>query len=344
MGLDRDPADVNPYASQSTANTQVSWAGNGLPVDVDLDGIREYAKQMAGQQTDLATRGAHLTPLSAMPAEAWEGDVLGEGAFVREQFAANAAELSAYLQNLAQTMANISSAAQTVADIYQSADATGAASLNDVLFAYGDSGARRPDGLPARVGRTYVEALMEGAATDPAAATGAPPPATQISPYQSSQTFAMPNRQRREVVTTTVPGSNLSTVTTTVYDRDGTVLSTGSTRTTDVFDPTTNTRMTTVDSYRGGEKTGSTTTATAYDGDEVLASESVTTDRDGTVTGREKEEVDPAGARTGTTVRVDADGREQVTDRVTVGPQTHDGDQLRTPVADRYTPPTTGNG
>src|SRR5258708_7545572 len=142
---------------------------------------------MLNQQLDLGSRSAHLTHLFQMPVEAWQGMVLGEAAFLRSQMLANASELSAYLGNLGQTLFNIGSAAQTVADIYGSGDATGAAELSDVLFAFGDKSVPRPAGLPKNVGQTYDEALMANdAKVAPAPETSAewgPAFTTVSSPY-----------------------------------------------------------------------------------------------------------------------------------------------------------------
>ncbi|MEV6345999.1 hypothetical protein [Actinoplanes sp. NPDC051851] len=150
-----------PFANETGANT-AAWPGDGPAVEADLDGMRGYAGLMRGAQRDLAGRGTHLSDLHDLPVTAWEGDVLGEAAVLRDRITANASEFTTYLDNLGRSLLNIGCAAQTIADMYESGDAAAAASLTDVLFAYGDTSVPRPDGLPAGVGRTYLEALAEG--------------------------------------------------------------------------------------------------------------------------------------------------------------------------------------
>jgi len=351
MGLDRDPADFNPYANQTAANTDAPWVGDGTPVDVDLEGLREYAKHMADQQRDLMGRSMHLNHLFQMPVEAWDGAVLGEAAFVRSQLTANAKELSSYLQQLGQAMMNIGSAAQTVADSYQSADGTSAASLNAVLFAYGDKSVPRPPGLRSDVGQTYSEAVSAAASTTPIAEDSpdwGPSTETVVSPYQTARTSVAPNGQVREVVTTSVPGSNLTVVTTTVYGSGGKVLSSSSTRTTSSYDTATNTQRTTVESSRNGTRTGSTQTTTTYSGADVSRQETVTyvAGKDGADhrTTTQTETVGSDGVRTETTKRPGKDGApDEVTDRVVVGPETEGRTSPQDPIARAYDPLAPGN-
>ena len=352
MGREDESGISNPYAPQTRANTDAPWVGEGTPVDVDLEGLREYAKHMADQQKDLLSRSAHLNHLREMPTDAWQGAVLGEAAFVRSQMFANASELTMYLQNLGQTLMNIGSAAQTVADSYQSTDGTSAASLSAVLFAFGDRSQPRPDGLPAHIGQTYTEYML-------ANASQTAPPAdsplwgrtteTVISPYQTSQTASGPNGETRETVTTSVPGSGLTVVTTTVYNREGGVVSTSSTRTTSGYDAATNTQTRTVESSRNGEKSGTTTTTTTYDGTEVAEQRTVTYVPDAAgvdqPTTTRTEKVDDNGVRTETVTRPGGENKpDVVTDRVVIGPQTEGQPSPRERVANEYDPYINGNG
>jgi len=340
MGAERDPHDSNPYAAQTSQNRQAPWVGGGTPVDVDLDGLREYAKHMLDQQMDLASRTSHLTHLHDMPYEAWDGQVLGEAAFVRQQLAGNASELSTYLTYLGRTLFNIGCAAQTVADIYNSADGTSAAELSDVMFAFGDKSVPRPDGLPPGIGQTYSEALM---AEDPSVATPATsaewraPEETVVSPYQTSQVSEGPNGQTREIVTTNVPGSGMTVVTTTVYGRDGTVLSTSSTRTTSTF--TGNVQTTQVESSAGGRPSGSSTTTTTYAGGDVTSRQTENFGPDGKPTGSRTETTNrETGEQTETTTSVDENGKPHVTDRVVVGRETEGQRAVPDPIAAEYDP------
>lgn len=340
MGAERDPHDTNPYAAQTGHNTRAPWIGGGTPVDVDLEGLREYAKHMLDQQMDLASRTSHLTHLFDMPHEAWEGAVLGEAAFIRQQLAGNASELSTYLTYLGRTLFNIGCAAQTVADIYNSADGTSAAELSDVMFAFGDKSVPRPEGLPPGIGQTYSEALMAG---DPSVATPAgsaewrAPTETTVSPYQTSQVSEGPNGQTREIVTTNVPGSGMTVVTTTVYGRDGTVLSSSSTRTTSTY--VNNVQTTRVESSAGGRPTGSSTTTTTYAGGDVTSRQTENFGPDGKPTGSRTESTHrETGEQIEITTSVDENGRPHVTDQVVVGRETPGQNAVPEPIANEFDP------
>lgn len=344
MGPDREPADTNPYADQTSVNTHAPWLGDGTPVDVDLDGLREYAKHMAEQQRDLASRATHLTHLLDMPFEAWAGKVLGEAAFVRDQMTANASELSTYLRYLGQTLFNIGSAAQTVADSYQSADGTSAASLNAVLFAFGDKHVPRPNGLPSYLGQTYSEALLVDDGKTPTPEDSplwGPFVVTSSSPYQTVERSVAPNGQVLERVTTSRDGGPV-TVTTTVYSKDGKVLSSSSTHTTTTFDNDSNTKTMTVESSRDGKTAGTTVTTTTYSGSKVTGENTVTytPDKNGVdhETGRRTETTDQNGVHTETTTRTDKDGVSHETDNVVVGPETQGQLSPQDPLAAKYDP------
>lgn len=349
---DRDPMDINPYADQTVANTDTPWLGTGTPVDVDLTGLREYAKHMVDQQTDLMGRAMHLQHLHDMPGQAWHGAVLGEARYVQSQVSANAKELSLYLQNLGNTLMNIGHAAQTVADAYNSADGTSAASLNAVLFAFADPNAERPSGLPSHIGQTYSEWMLANANTAPLAADSPEwgRSTETTSPYQTTRTSYAPNGQVRTVVTTNVPGSGMTVVTTTVYGPRGAVLSTGSTRTTSGYNSATNTQSSVVETTTGGNRTGRTETTTTYDNDgEVTREETRTyaTDPQGNDrhTTTRTETVDEDKVRTETTSRPGATpgAAPVVTDEVVIGPETEGMTRPQDPLDHAANPMAPGN-
>ncbi|MCI4065030.1 hypothetical protein MRQ36_21680 [Micromonospora sp. R77] len=344
MGVD---GDNGPYSSQTAANTHAPWVEGGTPLDVDLAGLRDYAKHMADQQRDLMSRTTHLSHLFKMPGEAYNGEVLGEAAYLRSQLQANASELSAYLNNLGQTLFNIGSAAQTIADIYGSGDATGAADLADVLFAFGDKSVPRPDGLPPYLGQTYQEALLANAAkTAPPPETSAEwqkPEQTSTSPYQTTLTSKGPNGLVRETVTTNVPGSGVSIVTTTIYDSKGKVVNTTTSRTTTTYDYATNSQVQTVES---GNSTTRTTTQYGKDGSIVNSESASTTSTNGheTPTGRRVVTVDPQTGERVETTYVVRDGKEVVSDRVVIGRATKGETGYEEPIANKYDPMSPTNG
>ena len=342
MVAERDPLDENPYADQTRQNTQAPWLGSGMPVDVVLDGLREYAKHMLDQQMDLASRSGHLTHLHQMPHQAWEGKVLGEASFIRAQLAGNASELSTYLTHLGRTLFNVGCSAQTVADIYNSADGTSAAELSDIAFAFGDKSVPRPAGLPPGIGQTYSEALMAGdpsVATPAASAEWKAPEETVVSPYQSALVSEGPNGQTREIVTTNVPGSGLTVVTTTVYGRDGQVLSSTSTRTMTTYDSERNVSTQRVESSSGGRPTGSSTVTTTYANGQVVGERTENFGPDGKPTGGRTETTNrETGEQVETTTGVDEKGQPKVTDRVVVGAETEGGTAAAPPIATEYDP------
>lgn len=340
--MGHEPGTPAPYAAETNANTHAPWAG-GDPLKVDVTGLRDYAKDMLSQQLDLASRSMHLKELFSMPVEAWDGMVLGEAAFLRAQLLGNASELSAYLGNLGQALYNVGSAAQTIADIYGTGDAIGAADMNDVLFAFGDKAVPRPDGLPKGIGQTYEEALRSGGpGVTPAGETSAewgPATTTTDSPYQTTLTSQNAvTGQTREVVTTNIPGSGVTLVTTTVYNSKGDVVSTSSTRTSTTYSPDTNTQVKTV---QNGNTT--TTTTTTYDDKGELAGEkaqtSTTVDGKTEAGGRREVTIDPeTGARTETTYNAKGD----VTDRLVIGAETDGERGVTKPINQQYDPTMNG--
>ncbi|AEV82478.1 hypothetical protein ACWT_1460 [Actinoplanes sp. SE50] len=264
--------DDNLYPDTTKQNTHQPWLDEHTPVDVNLDGLREYAKLMGKQQTQLQDDLGRLTHLYDSPFKAWDGHVLGEAANIRQQLTNNAGELQAYMGYLAQAFYNIGSAAQTIADIYSDGDATGAASLNDVLFAFGDKSIPRPHGLPRNIGRTYLDAVTEQAKSDPVAIPGETSPewgnptVTTLSPYQSKEVSVGPGGQHMEKVITSVPGSGVTIETVTIFNAKGQQLSTKSTRTTTSFDASTHSIVTSTESSQDGRATGSSVNTKTYAG------------------------------------------------------------------------------
>jgi hypothetical protein len=277
-----------------------------------------------------------------MPQDAWTGATLGEASFVRSQMLANASEFSSYVRVLGQTLMNIGSAAQTVADIYNSADGLSAASLNDVLFAFGDPNASRPKGLPKQIGQTYDQAVA-----DAAAKSGTPadsplwqePTERTISPYQKEAVSVGPNGETRVVTTSTPPGSG-TIVTTVVYAADGKVLSSTSSRTSYSYDYSTRTGTQTVQSYSGDKLTGTSVTRTTTDTSGNLTNQTTTnSDGKGNTTGSRTETVNQeTGEQTETTTSVNEKHESHETDRVTIGKETAGQQTVEKPIDSQYQP------
>ncbi|WIM97983.1 hypothetical protein ACTOB_001551 [Actinoplanes oblitus] len=339
-----DQGIANPYDKQTAANTNTPWLHDGPKVDVDLDGLREYAKLMMKAQLDLSSRRTHLSQLFELPTTAWDGEVLGEAAWIRSQMSANASELNTYLSNLGQSLMNIGSAAQTVADIYEHGDAVSAASMNDVLFAFGDKSVPRPDGLPSYLGKTYSDALAEGSKEAGPAADSAEwvdQGTVANGPYQTLQT-SVANGQRRTIETTTIPNSGTTIVTTTVYDKKGHVVSTFTTRTETTYDATTNVQTTKETTSSGKTVTGTTTSEKRYANGEVVHEVTTSTDGKGGVTSQRSTDVDADGVRTDVTrtPNTDTDDKTDMkeSDRVVYGKETKSEKAVTKEIADDYYP------
>jgi hypothetical protein len=336
----------NPYPQQTDANVHAPWLDGGPPLDVKLEGLRKYAKHMADQELDLVTRGTHLGRLTQMPEDAWSADVLGEAAAVKMQVLANASEFFAYLGMLGRTLHNVGSAAQTIADSYGTGDAMSAASLNDVLFAFGDKTKPRPPGLPKGIGETYWDQQASGKAAPPDAGSGlwTDGGTKQVSPIQTVQTSFGPNGEKREVRVTSVPGGGGTVTTTTVYDAKGNVVTSTSSRVTSYFSG--NTQTTTEESYDAkGNKTGSTKTTTTYTSTGDVGHEvSETQDASGATTNRKTTDLDEGSKVTTETSEKsvkdkDGDGTHfEETDKVTIGEQTEGQKGVPETIASKYDP------
>ncbi|KUL25032.1 hypothetical protein [Actinoplanes awajinensis] len=341
-------SDIDPYAEQTATNTQADWLGGGPPLKVDLQGLRAYAKHMADQQLDLGARGAHLSRLISMPNDAWTGDVLGEATAAKSMLTANGSEFLVYLGQLGKTLHNVGMAAQTVADSYEANDAMSAASLNDVLFAFGDKSVPRPDGLPSSIGKTYAEQLSEQKGKPLSAGSELwtdDGEAKQLGPNQTLQTATGPNGERREMVTVTVPG-NGTVVSTTVYNAKGHVVASGSTHTVVSFDSRTDTQTTTTRSFDAkGKPTGGSVETTSYtSGGEVRHQVEDTLNAKGAVTNRKITDLDPGDqVVTETSEKSVRDDKGhgthlEETDRLTIGTQTEGQPGVVEPIAVRYDP------
>lgn len=328
----------SPYPDGSVGSTGAPWLDGAVPVDVDLDGLRDYADRMAGHQREITARAGYLTSLSLIPQSAFDGEVLGEADAVRARLVANAGEVTIYVQKLAESVGNIANAARVVADSYGSSDALSAASLNDVLFAFGDKAVPRPAGLSDDVGRTFRE---QQAATGPAAPPAnsplwQPSSATRISAYQTLETATGPNGERRDVLTFSPPGGPVTT-TTTVYDSTGEKVSSVSGRaTTRHVD---NVEITVEDTFGAdGKQIGTTETRTRFDESQRVEGRSTDVrDAGGNTVHRTTEFTDSSSSeRITVTEERNEKGEIVVTNRVNSGVATSGQDSVEPPIADRY--------
>ncbi|HEU4421339.1 MAG TPA: hypothetical protein VFR67_02230 [Pilimelia sp.] len=311
----------NPYQDQTDANTSLTWLGDQKKVDLDLDGIREYAANMVTVKENLSSHTGYLDLLGQLPTDAWEGGVLGEGAYMRQQMMNNYGELRQYLAHLSTALDNIGMAARTVADLFSSTDGWSAADINAVNWAFGDKSATRPDNVPSYIGDTYWDKYFE-AMNDP---EGAPPADSGAWVDQGqtvgpggmvTQTAIGPNGQIKKIVTSTPPGGGAITVTTTIYNARGEVVSTSSSRTSTYLDGNTVvTRTVTTDG--SGQTTGTKEDRTTYSDGTVVAESSESRNADGDVTSSTTTRTNDDGTQT--TTATSGDGPARTT---TTGPQT----------------------
>jgi hypothetical protein len=302
-----DVVTDNPYEQQTRANTSTDWLDNQEPVDLNLQGMGEFATNMVTVKENLTSHVGYLDLLATLPMQAWEGGALPEGAYSMNQMLGNFAELQAYLAYLQIALSNIGMAAQTIADAYASTDGWSAASLDTVKWAYGDSSVPPPAGLPPWVtGKSYwdqyFESLQSGtqAAGSPTGATWTPDGQRVNADGSVTERAIGSDGRVREMTTVTIPGAGGTLVTTRVIGADGKELSVSSQRTTTTYDG--GSVVTTTVSYDGqGNVTGSKESTTTYDDGEVRSTGTANFDRDGVPT-------------TSTVTTTHDDGSQTVTD------------------------------
>ncbi|WP_194904685.1 hypothetical protein [Catenulispora rubra] len=146
----------NPYATQTTVNTQFGWGGGSQPLSVDIHGLGDYAVDMKNI-ADFEHDHMQMQLLMDGITKAWPaGPVLPEAMWACEQFEHNVEEFTQYLQNLYNAVYNIGFAAQSIADCYSGTDGWSAADVNAVDYAFGDN-VTRPAGWFAGDDKTWLQ-------------------------------------------------------------------------------------------------------------------------------------------------------------------------------------------
>jgi hypothetical protein len=150
-----DPNSIpNPYRPQTTYNTKPDWMsslGNG--VKADLDGMTDYAGNLDKIKSNFMSLGRSVTgPMKDTATEAFsaENNGLPMTSSMLEVAANNLKELTFFFGQLTQGVLNVAMAAQTVANTYGDTDATNAAKMNSINFAFGNRDAA-PDSIPPSV-------------------------------------------------------------------------------------------------------------------------------------------------------------------------------------------------
>jgi len=318
--------DENPYESATSYNTSTEWLADQKAVDLDLDGMADYAQSMKRIEGNLRNELGYVDDLHQVPMEAWRGPVLGEAEYVRTRMGDNASELSQYIQRLGAAMLNVGMAAQTIADTYGSTDGWSAASLNAVRFAFVEYGATRPAGLPSYVeGKTYEQVMAEQAAasggpTAQSPAWGSPTSwETRENADGSTSQIAMTDDGHRMVITTSAPGVHPAATTTTIYGPNGARISSSGTQV--AQSSSSYHHSTTTTTTQDGRVTGSTTRSTVAGS--ANTETVVTHNADGVETNRRTVTTVTHDDGSQTVTTRNADGK--VTDEVRVGPQTAGG-------------------
>ncbi|MEU5565991.1 hypothetical protein [Micromonospora musae] len=316
-------AEENPYQRETDLNTRTDWLADQKPVDVDIDGMVDYGKNMVTIQENLQNHGGQLSLLAELPNSAWEGAVLPEAGYIKGQMAGNYGELQRYITYLGTALTNTGMAAQTIADAYSSTDGWSAASLDAVRFAFGDANAQRPPGLPPFVtGKTYWDQQFESLSAADQGGGGEQQKFTDtgqptVNPDGSvTHTSLADDGSVRTLTTQTLPGGGtLTTIVT--KDPSGKVTSTSSSRTSTVVrDDSTITTTTNYDA--NGKATGGSRQTTTYGEDGSNSRTDEQLDADGETTSRSVDQQNADGTRRVT----DTDGEGNVTQELHVGQNT----------------------
>jgi hypothetical protein len=313
----------NPYQQQTNQNTSTNWLDDQTPVDLNLDGMGEFAKHVVTIGENLGSHSGRLDLLASLPSQAWEGGALPEGIYSMKEMLRNYTELQQYVNYLQIALKNIGMAAQTIADAYSSTDGWSAASLDAVNFAFGDPNVKPPAGLPPWVtGKTYWDAYFEsqaqGQQSGATANTQWKDDGQRVNPDGSvTQRSVAPDGRAMEITTFNVPMGGGSVVTTSVIGTDGKVLSSTSQRSNSYLDG--NSVITRTTSYDAdGHPTGSKSKTVTYgDHGQVQAEGTTSYDKDGKQTASTQTTTDSDGSQTITTKSAD-----KVTREVHVGTQT----------------------
>lgn len=246
----------DPDVGSSTSNEPQDWTNSYTPMQVDVKDLADYYMKMAFQLAPKATavtsqvlsQMGPMIDMGLVNRAASQGQVFGEGVVVAQIMMDNQAKFSAFFKDVSAGIACIGNAAGVIAEVYNNSDNANSASLNDVMFAFDDPNATRPDGLPKNAPtKSFMEQQMEAAANapqQPMAMTGADPVQTIYLPMGDME-YIYADGSMKSVTTRSDSNSwAASTTTTTTYMYQGNVVG-----------QTTQTEST----MRGGYKSQSTT-------------------------------------------------------------------------------------
>lgn len=302
MVQDSGGGDSGPAGSingQSTASQNFDQSVGG-DVQANIPDLTTYAAKI--QNVSFGVLGASSGPIGNMGSYSATAfvmskspDSLGiqpEAALANDLNTNAASQFKAFFTDLQKGLQYIASASQVVADIYSTSDAESSATLNDINFAFGDPGAKRPDGLPKYLGQTFQDYAMQHntTASGPEAASADP---SNPNPYGLAKvthadgtgynvtTYTYPDGSKLEV-SASPTGDGGIVNTTTIYGADGSVVTSQSTSRSQYKTVQTDTHQETVLGKDGKPTTKTVTGTTTTVTDPKTGDQTITTESGGT--------------------------------------------------------------
>jgi hypothetical protein len=278
----------------------------GGSVQVNFKDLAQYGLNLNQYALSVTTAaGQAFGTMASLTGEAFEtftkGGVFAEATVVSGLLNHHMSDFQHFVEDASKGIAYTGAAAQVIAASYSEADLQSGASIDDVRFAFGDAGIRRPHGLPKDAGTQTFSQQQQAAGGLPAALSGDPRMAVsdEYHPGYASHTFADGSWMTTTTTQRVGPNGTETVTETVICDANGKVL-----------------RRTSQSDLRRGDGTTVSTT-TRHDGDDktgVNVSTAVTRD--------------PTGKETIVTTTQTPDGKTSSTTSV-VQPdqgQSHDAD------------------
>lgn len=260
------------YVGSSQANTSGTYTdphtgepvmSQGMGIKANLNDMTNYADDMNHLQMNFSHMGRSWSDQmdsSITGAFGGEMNTFEWSGFMNGLSRHNVQQINNFLTNVSLGIMNVAMAAQTVANVYAKTDTTSAASINSVLFAFGDRdkapstvprellegdrALKTTDELAAQYGPANPGAVIDG---DPTQDVGLPQTmpdgstvytvklpdgrimTTTVTPWSTypggpggdTKTVTIDGKQTESVHTSTVGSTTTTTTTSTTYDKDG---------------------------------------------------------------------------------------------------------------------------
>ncbi|MDQ7907781.1 hypothetical protein RB614_24985 [Phytohabitans sp. ZYX-F-186] len=277
-------------------------------INVDVTDLVSYFLKM--QELSGSGGGPALAELNEMPLYIQDGLTmqpadgvapLPEGIHAAHQINGYRSNFQYFVRDVIEGIQNIGSAACVIGEIFENGDGENAADLSDIMFAFSDPGAGRPDGFrPGQDPKTLDEVRQEQMASMPQAAQGGDN-YTSVRQENGWTIYTYPDGSvlKKHTVSTGYYAAG-DTTTEEVYGPGGAFVSRTSTHTNSELDGTGNRTVTVTRAGEEGASTTSTTrTSTRPDGSMTVTSSS---------TSRNSEGEETAGPTRTTTIDPQNDG------------------------------------